>query len=109
MDWLKGGSKKLVIISHGLEGNSTRAYVQGMARIFFNQQYDVLASNYRGCSGEINKQVRFYHSGATDDLQVAVQHAIAQRYEQIHLIGFSLGGNLTLKYLVSKVMVYPIR
>jgi predicted alpha/beta-fold hydrolase len=46
-----------------------------MARIFFNQQYDVLAWNYRGCSGEVNKQVRFYHSGATDDLHVVVHHA----------------------------------
>lgn len=107
LDWLKGGSKKLVIISHGLEGNSTRAYVQGMARIFFYQQYDVLAWNYRGCSGEVNKQVRFYHSGATDDLHVVIQHAIAQRYEQIHLIGFSLGGNLTLKYLGEQSVNLP--
>jgi uncharacterized protein len=98
LDWLEKGSKNLVIISHGLEGNSERAYVMGMAKAFFNHDFDVLAWNYRGCSGEVNKQLRFYHSGATDDLSVVVDHASA-KYDCIFLIGFSLGGNLTLKYL----------
>lgn len=99
LDWLKQGSKKLVIISHGLEGNSDRSYIRGMAKAFYSRQYDVLAWNYRGCSGETNRQPRFYHSGATDDLDYVVQHAVAQSYDEINLIGFSLGGNLTLKYL----------
>lgn len=99
LDWLPQQAKKLVIISHGLEGNSQRAYIKGMAKVFFANQYDVLAWNYRGCSEELNKQKRFYHSGATDDLDVVVQHALSKMYEEIVLIGFSLGGNLTLKYL----------
>jgi predicted alpha/beta-fold hydrolase len=100
LDWVRHGSKKLVIISHGLEGNSTRAYIRGMARAFFGFGYDALAWNYRGCSDEMNKQRRFYHSGATDDLDTVIHHAIAQKkYEEICLIGFSLGGNITLKYL----------
>src|ERR1044071_764682 len=70
LDWLTQGSDKLVIISHGLEGNTSRAYIKGMARIFFSNGYDVLAWNYRGCSEEMNRQLRFYHSGATDDLNV---------------------------------------
>jgi uncharacterized protein len=100
LDWVKHDSKKLVIISHGLEGNSTRAYIRGMARAFFGFGYDALAWNYRGCSDEMNKQRRFYHSGATDDLDTVIHHAIAKKkYEEIYLIGFSLGGNITLKYL----------
>lgn len=99
IDWIRNGSKKLVIISHGLEGNSERPYMKGMAKVFSNNGYDVLAWNFRGCGGEVNKQVRFYHSGASDDLKVVVEHAVNQGYESIHLIGFSLGGNLTLKYL----------
>lgn len=99
LDWLKQGSKKLVIISHGLEGNSDRSYMKGMAKIFYSHGYDALAWNYRGCSGEMNRQLRFYHSGATDDLDNVVQHAILRGYDEINLVGFSLGGNLTLKYL----------
>ncbi|HWA35329.1 MAG TPA: alpha/beta fold hydrolase [Cyclobacteriaceae bacterium] len=100
LDWLQQGSDKLVIISHGLEGNSQRPYVRGMAKAFFSNGFDVLAWNYRGCSEEMNKQLRFYHSGATDDLNTVVNHAIDEKkYADIFLIGFSLGGNITLKFL----------
>lgn len=98
IDWLKCGSDKLVIISHGLEGNSQRPYMRGMAKAFFDQKFDVIAWNYRGCGEEMNRQLRFYHSGATDDLDVVVKHA-SSKYKSVYLIGFSLGGNLTLKYL----------
>ena len=101
LDWLKQNSSKLVIISHGLEGNSTRAYIKGMAKAFYNQGYDTLAWNYRGCSEELNKQLRFYHSGATDDLDLVINHS-SKNYDEVYLIGFSLGGNLTLKYLGEK-------
>lgn len=100
LDWITQGSKKLVIISHGLEGNTHRAYIRGMARACILTGHDVLAWNYRGCSEEMNRQLRFYHSGATDDLDIVVRHAEGTgRYAEINLVGFSLGGNLTLKYL----------
>jgi uncharacterized protein len=98
LDWLKNGSNSLVIISHGLEGNSRRPYMVGMARHFFQNGFDVLNWNYRGCSEELNNKPIFYHSGATYDLDFVVNHA-AVNYDSVYLIGFSLGGNLTLKYL----------
>jgi uncharacterized protein len=98
LDWVRTGSSKLVIISHGLEGNTERAYVKGMAKAFSENGFDALAWNYRGCSQEMNKQLRFYHSGATDDLSYVIHHA-AKNYDSVYLIGFSLGGNLTLKYI----------
>lgn len=109
LDWLRQGSIKLIIISHGLEGNTSRAYIRGMAKAFFNSGYDVLTWNYRGCSNEINRNLRFYHSGATDDLDVVIQHANKiNTYTEISLIGFSLGGNLTLKYLGEKGKQLPL-
>jgi len=100
LDWLTQNGNSLTIICHGLEGNSSRAYIRGMARAFFQKGHDVLAWNYRGCSEEMNRKLRFYHSGATDDLRLVIQHAINKnRYHQINLVGFSLGGNLVLKYL----------
>ncbi len=99
IDLVLRGNKKVVILSHGLEGNSKRPYITGMARAFDRGGYDVMAWNYRGCSEEMNWQLRFYHSGATDDLSVVIDHAAGMGYEEIHLVGFSLGGNITLKYL----------
>jgi predicted alpha/beta-fold hydrolase len=98
LDWLNCGSDKLVVISHGLEGNTRRPYMRGMAKAFFDHGYDVLTWNYRGCGDEMNRKLRFYHSGATDDLDVVVRHA-AVKYKSVFLLGFSLGGNLALKYL----------
>lgn len=100
LDWIVNGHKDLIIISHGLEGDSQRPYVKGMAKAFSEKRWDVLAWNYRGCSGEMNNLPIFYHSGATYDLETVVNHAVeTQRYERIVLIGYSLGGNMTLKYL----------
>jgi predicted alpha/beta-fold hydrolase len=100
LDWLQKDSDSVVIISHGLEGNSTRPYMKGMAKALADGGFDVCAWNLRGCSEEMNRQLRFYHSGATDDLHTVVQHIVStKRYRSIYLVGFSLGGNITLKYL----------
>ena len=100
LDWSCVNADQLVIVSHGMEGDSQRPYVKGMVLAFNKMGYDALAWNFRGCSGEINKTIRFYHSGATDDLDLVIQHALRQsKYTNIVLVGFSLGGNLTLKYL----------
>ncbi|AXE21634.1 alpha/beta hydrolase [Runella rosea] len=89
----------LVILSHGLEGSSTRQYITGMVKFLTTNGFDCLAWNYRSCSGEINRQLRFYHSGETTDLEFVIQHALAKGYTEINLMGFSLGGNVTLKYV----------
>ena len=107
LDWLKKSNESLVVICHGLEGNSERPYIVGMANAFFNRQVDVLAWNYRGCSGQVNRQKRVYHSGATDDLDIVIEHALRD-YKTIYLVGFSLGGNLSLKYLGEKGAATPV-
>ncbi len=101
LDWKDcPSSRRLVILSHGLEGSSHQAYVQGMARVFHETGWNILAWNYRGCSGEINRRIKSYHSGATEDLHTVLNH-VYEHYPvlEIALIGFSLGGNITLKYL----------
>ncbi len=100
LDCAFNNRKRVAILSHGLEGSSRQPYVQGMARALHRRGWDVVAWNFRGCSGEPNRMLRFYHSGATGDLHAVVEHvACRRRYDRIALIGFSLGGNLTLKYL----------
>lgn len=101
LDWLRASEhKRLVIISHGLEGNSDRVYVRGAAFYFQEQGWDALAWNCRSCSGEMNMMPRFYHHGDTPDLATVVAHAAALgKYEEIVLLGFSMGGSMLLKYL----------
>ncbi|MEG9327630.1 hypothetical protein SAMN04488034_101616 [Salinimicrobium catena] len=103
LDWsFAEGSqnKKLVIILHGLAGSSDRPYMKGMARIFSRNDWDAVAMNFRGCSEELNRHFKSYHGGATDDLQEVINHILKTRkYEVIGIIGFSLGGNVVLKYL----------
>ena len=97
--WASVGARRLAVICHGLEGDSQRAYVRGMARAVNSAGWDVLAYNCRGCGGRPNRTPAFYHSGATGDLDLAVRAALARGYESLALIGFSLGGNLIFKYL----------
>lgn len=103
LDWIRKGSPKLVLISHGLEGNTESKYLKGMARAASNAGYDVLTWNYRGCSEEMNRNFRFYHSGESADLGLVVESVLSRNiYQKIALIGFSVGGNITLKYLGEK-------
>lgn len=100
VEWLKSGNPRLAILSHGLEASLRSEYVQGMAVSLHRAGWDVLVWNFRGCGTEGNRLLRMYHSGATEDLHAVVQFAMAQHdAERIDLVGFSLGGNLTLKYL----------
>ena len=54
LDWYKHKSDRLLILSHGLEGDSQRMYIKGMVKRFHLAGWNVIAWNYRGCSGEMN-------------------------------------------------------
>ncbi len=100
LDWIDSKSKNLVILSHGLEGNSDRHYVKGMAQTFKNKKWDVLAWNCRSCSGEMNRKMRMYNHGEIGDLSEVINHSLKRKnYEKVVLIGFSMGGNINMKYL----------
>ncbi len=98
LDWWRAGHPRLAVLSHGLEGSSQAGYIRGVATALHRAGWDVLAWNMRNCGGEPNRLARSYHSGVSDDLRTVVTHA-AKSYESLGLIGFSLGGNVTLKYL----------
>jgi len=102
LDWsfAKAKTNKLIIVLHGLEGNAQRPYMTGTAKLFTENNIDAVCVNFRGCSGEPNRKYYSYHSGATQDLHEVVQHIIeSKHYSEIYIKGFSLGGNVTLKYL----------
>jgi predicted alpha/beta-fold hydrolase len=106
IDLINTDSKKLIILCHGLEGSSDSSYIKKFANTFTELGYDIAAVNYRGCSGEMNLLPRVYHSGSSDDIHIVVQQ-IGKNYKTVDLIGFSLGGNMCLKYLGEQVFVLP--
>ncbi|PSL07675.1 YheT family hydrolase [Cecembia rubra] len=100
IDWSKVGSEKLLIISHGLEGSSDRHYAKALAKLFNQSGIDALAWNNRTCSGEMNKAPILYHHGASYDLDTVIKHVErTQSYKEYYLVGISMGGAQTLKYL----------
>ncbi len=104
LDWHRPHAERpatVAIISHGLEGDSRRPYVRGMARALAGAGADVLAWNYRSCgTGGPNRLLRAYHLADTEDLHTVLEYALAAGpYRAAWLVGFSAGGNITLKYL----------
>lgn len=108
LDWSEKKSKRLAIITHGLEGSADRPYARGMAKQMNNLGMDALAWNFRSCSGEPNKLLRSYHMGAYDDLHTVVKYALkTHAYAEIYLVGFSMGGNIILNYLGQATEMVP--
>ncbi len=88
--------KPTVVILHGLEGTVQSNYVQALFHRFHRIGWNVVAMEYRGCSGEENRARRLYHNGETTDLAFVV-HTLVERDPAacLYLAGFSLGGNIT--------------
>lgn len=111
LDWARVSApqqtQKLVIVSHGLEGHSRRPYVLGTLRQANRHGWDAMSWNFRSCSGENNRLARMYHSGATEDLHRVVLEAVSQGYTEIHLVGYSMGGNLSLVYAGREKSIMP--
>lgn len=90
----------LVLVLHGLTGSSSSLYVLGVQQALAAQGWASVALNWRGCSGEPNLLPRGYHSGASEDLAETIRHLRAQRpMAPLYAVGYSLGGNVLLKYL----------
>ena len=104
LDWVKAGNERLVIFTHGLESNSHARYIQTMGNHLLATGHDIVAWNLRNCAnGEPCQQNAHYHSGISEDLELVIEHILkTHHYRQIVLIGFSMGGNITLKYLGEK-------
>ncbi|WP_299060647.1 alpha/beta fold hydrolase [uncultured Polaribacter sp.] len=103
LDFSLVGSKSLVLLIHGLEGSSNSRYMVSTSKHLNKKGLDTVCFNLRGCSGDDNLLIGTYHSGKTEDVDFVVKYLLKNyAYENIIIVGFSLGGNLTLKYLGEK-------
>ena len=100
----------LVLILHGLEGSSRVGYVRGVLAEVARRGLAAVAMNFRGCSGEPNRLLRSYHSGDTADLEAVVARLVAEQPERpIGIVGFSLGGNVLVKWFGERGDDLPIQ
>jgi predicted alpha/beta-fold hydrolase len=90
----------LVVVLHGLEGSARSTYALEMYRTLRAREIHAVGLNFRSCSGDLNQTPRLYHSGETGDL-AHVLGLLRDRFpgRPIGAVGFSLGGNVLLKYL----------
>jgi predicted alpha/beta-fold hydrolase len=105
LDWYRQGSQKLVILSHGMEGSADRYYIKRSALYFSQREWDVLAWNNRGCSGEFNRKVFLNHHGEYRDLEEVANRALEDDYLEVYFIGFSMGGNQLSKLFAESSLV----
>jgi uncharacterized protein len=94
----------IALVLHGLEGSARRRYVRNVCRELLARGIRPVALNMRGCSGEPNRALIYYHSGKTDD-PAFVLTILRGRYpnRRIGAVGFSLGGNVLLKMMGERV------
>jgi hypothetical protein len=91
----------ILLLLHGLEGCAQSGYAYATYRLAAQQGMRPVGMNYRSCSGSMNHTARFYHMGATEDVRLVIDW-LRDRFGDtvpLCLIGFSLGGNMLLKYL----------
>lgn len=101
LDWVEPYSAgPLVLILHGLEGCSQSHYVRGLVTAFARRNVRSVVMHHRGCSGEPNRLNRSYHAGETADLNTVLTHLHDREPNTpMGAVGFSLGGNMLLKWL----------
>lgn len=89
-----------VILLHGLEGTVRSHYAQGLLGEMARRGWSADLLIFRSCGDELNRARRFYHSGETSDLALALERITAEYPDApLALVGVSLGGNVLLKYL----------
>lgn len=100
----------VVLVLHGLEGNLESHYTGAILTTLEQQGYNAGLLYFRNCSGEPNRLPRSYHSGDTGDLDKVIRH-IRQKFSgrDIAVIGYSLGGNVLLKWLGEQQSAAPVR
>ena len=100
IDWLNHQTKSsspTILFLHGLEGSIESSYIQELLQHYEDTDWRIGVMHFRGCSGEPNRLPRSYHSGDTADLDYIV--STLESDTELYVVGFSLGGNVLLKYL----------
>lgn len=94
--------KQALVLCHGLEGHSRSNYNNSSANYFLENNFSVFAWNNRSCGGEMNRLSKLYHHGEVEDLSVVVDTILDRGFEEVYLLGFSMGGAQIMNYFGRK-------
>lgn len=90
----------LVVLFHGLEGSSHSQYAFALMAATRNRGWRGVVVHFRGCSGELNRLPRAYHSGDSTEIDWILRHLKRDNPSTpLFAAGVSLGGNALLKWL----------
>ena len=89
----------LVVLFHGLEGDSSSQYAVGLMHAVAACGWRGVVVHFRGCGGELNRLPRAYHSGDSAEIDWILRRFRTTRVGPIYVAGVSLGGNALLKWL----------
>ena len=103
VDWQHSAPKgrdpqALLVLFHGLEGNSNSHYARAFAAYAREHALTYAVPHFRGCSGELNHAARAYHSGDYAEIDWIVQRLQKQHRGPLYLVGVSMGGNAILRW-----------
>ena len=87
-----------LVLFHGLEGSSASQYAQAFASVARRRSWAFSVPHFRGCSGELNRAPRAYHSGDYEEIGWILQRLRAQHGAPLLVVGISLGGNALLRW-----------
>ena len=89
----------LLVLFHGLEGSSDSHYARALMHATAQRGWQGVVVHFRGCSGEINRLPRAYHSGDSAEIDWVLRRLRSEHDGPLHAVGVSLGGNALLKWL----------
>jgi uncharacterized protein len=92
------GQAPLLVLLHGLEGSSQSHYALAFAHWARRAGWRFAVPHWRGCSGELNRAPRAYHSGDFAEVAWLLQRLREHASAPLHVIGISLGGNALLRW-----------
>ena len=107
LDWTPGperaskpaDARPLLALFHGLEGSSDSHYARALMHAAAQRGWQGVVVHFRGCSGEINRLPRAYHSGDSAEIDWVLRRLRSEHDGRLHAVGVSLGGNALLKWL----------
>jgi len=108
--WVDRNEGPIIIVLHGLNGSIHSSYVRGILQAIKQQGWRGVLMHFRGCSGLPNRLARSYHSGDTSDLQYVITELVKREPKTpLYAVGYSLGGNVLLKWLGESGINNPLR